>query len=163
MLCTKYNDFLRLVIYQIYLRSFFDTNGDGIGDLNGVTAKIDYIKDLGANALWLTPCFKSPNVDNGYDVSDYCDIMDEFGTMHDMEKLIEEAHKRGMKIILDLVPNHTSTEHKWFRESRKGKDNPYSDFYYWYDEIPNDWESAFRGSPWEYAEVIRENGENLYK
>lgn len=128
MLCTKYNDFLRLVIYQIYPRSFFDTN-----------------------------------VDNGYDVSDYCDIMDEFGTMHDMEKLIEEAHKRGMKIILDLVPNHTSTEHKWFRESRKGKDNPYSDFYYWYDEIPNDWESAFRGSPWEYAEVIRENGENLYK
>jgi len=153
MLCTKYNDFLRLVIYQIYPRSFFDTNGDGIGDLNGVTAKLDYIKDLDANALWLTPCFKSPNVDNGYDVSDYCDIMDEFGTMHDMEKLIEEAHKRGMKIILDLVPNHTSTEHKWFRESRKGKDNPYSDFYYWYDEIPNDWESAFRGSPWEYDEV----------
>ena len=153
MLCDKYRDFARLVIYQIYPRSFKDSNGDGIGDLRGVISKLDYIKDLGANAVWLCPCFKSPNADNGYDVADYCDIMDEFGTMDDMDELIAGLHDRGMKLILDLVPNHTSTEHKWFRESRKGKDNPYSDFYYWFDEIPNDWESAFCGSPWEYDEL----------
>ena len=153
MLCTKYNDFLRMVIYQIYPRSFFDTNGDGIGDLNGVIAKLDYIKSLGANAIWLCPCFKSPNEDNGYDVSDYTDIMDEFGTMEDMDRLVEEMHSRGMKLILDLVPNHTATQHRWFQESRKGKDNPYSDFYYWFDEKPNEWQSAFKGSAWEYDEL----------
>ena len=153
MLCSKYSDFTRWVIYQIYPRSFMDSNGDGIGDLRGIISKLDYIKDLGANAIWLCPCFKSPNDDNGYDISDYKDIMDEFGTMADMDDLISEMHARGMKLILDLVPNHTSTSHRWFQESRKGKDNPYSNFYYWFDEKPNDWEAAFRGSAWEYDDM----------
>ena len=153
MLIQKYKDFLRLVIYQIYPRSFKDTNGDGIGDLPGIIEKLDYIKSLGANAIWLCPCYKSPNDDNGYDIADYRDIMDEFGTMDDMKRLIAEMHARDMKLIMDLVPNHTSTSHRWFQESRKGKDNPYSDFYYWFDEIPNDWESEFRGSAWEYDSV----------
>ena len=146
MLSEKYNEFTKWVIYQIYPRSFMDSNGDGIGDLQGVISKLDYIKELGANAVWICPCFKSPNEDNGYDVADYCDIMEEFGTMKDMDQLIDELHKRGMKLILDLVPNHTSTDHAWFRESRKGKDNPYSDFYYWFDVPPNDWESSFGGT-----------------
>ena len=153
MLCSKYSDFTKWVIYQIYPRSFMDSNGDGIGDLQGVISKLDYIKELGANAVWLCPCFKSPNEDNGYDVADYCDIMDEFGTMADMDQLIDELHKRSMKLILDLVPNHTSTDHVWFRASRKGKDNPYSDFYYWFDVPPNDWESSFGGSAWQYDEM----------
>ncbi len=153
MLCSKYRDFTKWVIYQIYPRSFMDSNGDGIGDLQGVISKLDYIKELGANAVWLCPCFKSPNEDNGYDVADYCDIMDEFGTMEDMDQLIEELHTRGMKLILDLVPNHTSTVHRWFQESRKGKDNPYSDFYYWFDVPPNNWESSFGGSAWQYDEM----------
>lgn len=153
MLCSKYENFLRWVIYQIYPRSFMDSNNDGIGDLEGIISKLDYIKELGANAVWICPCFKSPNDDNGYDISDYRDIMDEFGTMADMDRLIEELHARDMKLILDLVPNHTSTSHPWFQESRKGKDNPYSDFYYWFDEKPNDWKSAFRGSAWEFDEV----------
>ena len=153
MLSEKYREFTGWTIYQIYPRSFKDSNGDGIGDLQGIISRLDYIKELGANAVWLCPCFKSPNDDNGYDVSDYCDIMDEFGTMSDMDELIEGLHSRGMKLILDLVPNHTSTEHRWFRESRKGKDNPYSDYYYWFDEIPNDWQSSFGGSAWEYDPV----------
>lgn len=153
MLCEKYRDFLRLVIYQIYPRSFMDSNGDGIGDLQGIISKLDHIQGLGANAIWMCPCFKSPNEDNGYDVADYKDIMDEFGTMADMDQLIDELHKRGMKLILDLVPNHTSTDHYWFKESRKGRDNPYSDYYYWFDEKPNDWRSAFGGSAWEFDEV----------
>ena len=111
------------------------------------------MKELGVNAVWLCPCYKSPNDDNGYDISDYRDIMDEFGTMADMDALISALHARKMKLIMDLVPNHTSTSHRWFQESRKGKDNPYSDFYYWFDEIPNDWESMFRGSAWEYDDV----------
>ena len=153
MLCEKYRSQLRWVIYQIYPRSFMDSNGDGIGDLNGITGKLDYLKDLGVNAVWLCPCYKSPNDDNGYDISDYRDIMDEFGTMEDMDALIAALHARDMKLIMDLVPNHTSTSHPWFQESRKGKDNPYSDFYYWFDEIPNDWEACFRGSAWEYDPV----------
>lgn len=153
MLCEKYRDFTRWTIYQIYPRSFMDSNGDGIGDLQGIISKLDYIQGMGANAVWLCPCFKSPNDDNGYDISDYRDIMDEFGTMADMEELIEEVHSRGMKLILDLVPNHTSTEHKWFQESRKGKDNPYSDYYVWFDTPPNDWKAAFGGSAWEYDDV----------
>ena len=153
MLSEKYQSYLRWVIYQIYPRSFLDTNGDGIGDLNGITARLDYLKELGVNALWLCPCYRSPNDDNGYDISDYRDIMPEFGTMADMERLIAEMHRRDMKLIMDLVPNHTSTAHRWFQESRKGKDNPYSDFYYWYDEKPNDWQSVFRGSAWEYDPV----------
>lgn len=153
MLCKKYSDFTRMVIYQIYPRSFMDTNGDGIGDLQGVISKLDYIQGFGANAIWLCPCFKSPNDDNGYDVADYRDIMDEFGTMEDMDQLIEELHSRGMKLLLDLVPNHSSTSHRWFRESRKGKDNPYSDYYYWFDTPPNDWKSAFKGSAYEFDEM----------
>lgn len=153
MLCTKYQDDLRWVIYQIYPRSFMDSNGDGIGDLQGIIQKLDYLKALGINAIWLCPCYKSPNDDNGYDISDYRDIMDEFGTMADMDALIGALHQRGMKLIMDLVPNHTSTSHRWFQESRKGKDNPYSDFYYWFDEKPNDWESVFRGSAWELDPV----------
>ena len=153
MLCAKYRDFLRWNIYQIYPRSFMDGNGDGIGDLNGITSKLDYLKELGINAVWLCPCYKSPNDDNGYDIADYRDIMDEFGTMADMERLIAELHKRDIRLIMDLVPNHTSTLHPWFQESRKGKDNPFSDYYYWFDEIPNDWQSAFRGSAYEYDEA----------
>ena len=153
MLCEKYRQFLHWNLYQIYPRSFMDSNHDGIGDLRGVLQKLDYLKDLGINAIWLCPCFKSPNDDNGYDISDYRDIMDEFGTLEDMKALIAGLHQRDMKLILDLVPNHTSTAHKWFQESRKGKDNPYSDFYYWFDSPPNDWESMFRGSAWEYDEM----------
>lgn len=153
MLSAKFRQFTRMVIYQIYPRSFMDSNGDGIGDLQGVISKLDYLKDLGVNAVWICPCFKSPNDDNGYDISDYRDIMDEFGTMADMDELIAELHARDMKLILDLVPNHTSTSHRWFQESRTGKDNPYSDYYCWFDEAPNDWESAFGGSAWEYDEM----------
>lgn len=141
---------LEMMIYQIYPRSFFDTNHDGIGDLNGVIAKLDYLADLGVNAIWLCPCFKSPNEDNGYDISDYRDIMDEFGTLDDMKRLIKESHGRGIKVILDLVANHTSSEHEWFKESRTSRDNQYSDYYYWFDEPQNDWKSAFLGSAWEY-------------
>lgn len=152
MLCEKYRDFLRWVVYQVYPRSFMDSNGDGVGDLPGVLKKLDYLKELGVNAIWLCPCFKSPNDDNGYDISDYRDIMDEFGTLEDMRALIAGLHARDMKLILDFVPNHTSTAHRWFRESRKGRDNPYSDYYCWYDTPPNDWKSAFGGSAWEYDE-----------
>ncbi len=148
----RYKSHLDLNIYQIYPRSFYDTNGDGIGDLQGVIAKLDYLVDLGVNAIWLCPCFKSPNVDNGYDVSDYRDIMDEFGTLDDMKQLIAEMHARDMKLILDLVPNHSSDRHKWFVESRKSKNNPYSDYYYWFDNPPNYWQCAFGGSAYEYDE-----------
>ncbi len=143
---------LDLNIYQIYPRSFCDSNGDGIGDLQGIISKLDYLAELGVNAVWLCPCFKSPNEDNGYDVADYYDIMDEFGTLDDMKQLISEMHARGMKLILDLVPNHTSREHKWFRESRKSRDNPYSDYYYWFDNPPNYWQSCFGGSAYQYDE-----------
>ncbi len=153
MLNEQYRSYLRWVVYQVYPRSFMDSNGDGIGDLNGITQKLDYLKDLGVNALWICPCYQSPNDDNGYDISDYENIMTEFGTMADMERLIAEMHRRDMKLIMDLVPNHTSTAHRWFQESRKGKDNPYSDYYYWFDEKPNDWQSVFRGSAWEFDPV----------
>ena len=151
MLTEKYMDFSKLVIYQIYPRSFMDTNHDGIGDLQGITSKLGYLRDLGVNAIWLCPCYKSPNVDNGYDIADYRDIMDEFGTLEDMKVLIKAAHEHGIKVIMDLVPNHTSDKHKWFIESKKGKDNPYSDFYYWFDEPPTDWTACFGGSAWEYC------------
>ena len=153
MLCDKYREYLRLVIYQIYPRSFMDSNGDGIGDLIGIREKLDYLKDLGVNAVWLCPCYKSPNDDNGYDISDHRDIMDEFGTMADMDALIAALHERGMKLIMDLVPNHTSTAHPWFRASRGDRDGPYGNYYYWFDEPPNDWKSVFRGSAWEYDPV----------
>lgn len=135
------------IIYQIYPRSFKDANGDGIGDLKGISTKLPYLKELGVNVLWLSPCFKSPNADNGYDVSDYEDIMDEFGTMADFDHLLKEVHESGLKLILDLVVNHSSDEHRWFKEAQKSKDNPYRDYYIWRDE-PNDWISFFSGSAW---------------
>lgn len=149
---NKYEKFLDLVIYQVYPRSFNDSNNDGIGDIPGLIEKLDYLCDLGINAIWLCPCYKSPNHDNGYDIADYRDIMDEFGTLDDLKLLIDEMNKRDMKLIMDLVPNHTSNEHKWFKESRKSKDNPYSDYYYWFDEPVNDWRACFGGSVWEYDE-----------
>ena len=152
MLSQKYMDFSNLIIYQIYPRSFMDSNHDGIGDLGGILQKLDYLKELGVNAIWICPCYKSPNVDNGYDIADYRDIMDEFGTMEDMKQLIKEAHARDIKIIMDLVPNHTSSEHQWFKESKKSRDNAYSDYYYWFDEPQNDWPACFGGSVWEYCE-----------
>lgn len=153
MMSEKYKKFLSLIVYQVYPRSFKDSNGDGIGDLRGVIEKLDYLKELGVNAIWLCPCYKSPNDDNGYDISDYRQIMDEFGTLDDAKELIKQLHARGMKLIMDLVPNHTSTDHKWFKESRKSKDNPYSDYYYWADKPLNDWKSEFCGSAWQYDEV----------
>ena len=152
MFSKKYNEFLKLIVYQIYPRSFKDTNGDGIGDLRGIIEKLDYLKELGINAIWICPCFKSPQVDNGYDISDYMDIEPEIGSMDDIKCLINEAHKKDIKIIMDLVANHTSAEHKWFKESKKSKDNPYSDYYYWYDEPQTNWQSMWGGSAWEYCE-----------
>ncbi len=140
------------VVYQVYPRSFKDSNNDGIGDLNGIISKLDYLKELGIDVIWLSPVYKSPNVDNGYDISDYCDIMDEFGTLDDMKTLISEATKRDIKIIMDLVVNHTSDEHIWFKEARKSKENKYRDFYIWRDavngSVPNDLKSNFGGSAW---------------
>ena len=145
------------VIYQIYPRSFADSNGDGIGDLNGITEHLPYIKKLGADVIWLSPVYQSPNDDNGYDISDYRDIMTEFGTMEDYDRMLQTAHSLGIKIVMDLVVNHTSDEHAWFIESRKSKDNPFRDYYIWKDpkdgHEPNNWESAFSGSAWEFDEA----------
>jgi alpha-glucosidase len=144
------------VAYQVYPRSFMDSNGDGIGDLQGMISKLDYLKDLGIDVIWICPMYKSPNDDNGYDISDYQDIMDEFGTMADFDELLAETHKRGMKLIIDLVINHSSDEHAWFLESRESKDSPKRDWYIWRDgkdgAEPNNWESIFGGSAWEYDE-----------
>ena len=145
------------VVYQIYPRSFNDSNGDGIGDINGIREKLDYLKELGIDVIWLSPVYKSPNDDNGYDISDYCDIMDEFGTMEDMDNLLKEANEKGIKILMDLVVNHTSDEHKWFIEAKKSKDNEYRDYYIWRDSVdghePNDLGSCFSGSAWQYDET----------
>ncbi|WP_310551606.1 glycoside hydrolase family 13 protein [Paenibacillus glufosinatiresistens] len=144
------------VIYQIYPRSFQDSDGDGIGDLRGIIGRLDYLEQLGITAIWLSPVYKSPNDDNGYDISDYQDIMTEFGTMADMDELIAEAKRRNIRIIMDLVVNHTSDEHAWFIEARKGKDNPYRDYYVWRNpvdnEVPNGLKSIFSGPAWEYDE-----------
>ncbi|KGX92577.1 oligo-1,6-glucosidase [Pontibacillus halophilus JSM 076056 = DSM 19796] len=144
------------VAYQIYPRSFRDSNGDGVGDLRGVIQQLDYLKDLGIDVIWICPIFESPNDDNGYDISNYRGILQEFGTMEDFDLLLKEVHKRGMKLILDLVINHTSDEHPWFIESRASKDSPKRDWYIWKDanggEEPNNWESIFSGSAWEYDE-----------
>lgn len=144
------------VAYQIYPRSFMDSNGDGIGDLQGIISKLDYLKELGIDVIWICPIYKSPNDDNGYDISDYQDIMEEFGTIQDFDQLLQEVHNRGMKLIMDLVINHTSDEHPWFVESRSSKSNPKRDYYIWTDakngEEPNNWESIFGGSVWEYDE-----------
>lgn len=148
------------VAYQIYPRSFMDSNGDGIGDLQGVISKLDYLQDLGIDVVWISPIYRSPNDDNGYDISDYQDIMDDFGTMADFNLLLEEVHRRKMKLIMDLVINHTSDEHPWFIESRSSKDNPYRDYYIWHPgkdgKEPNNWESIFSGSAWEYDEQTKE-------
>lgn len=148
------------VVYQIYPRSFKDSNGDGIGDLRGIIEKLDYLKDLGVDIIWLSPIYKSPNDDNGYDISDYRDIMTEFGTMKDFDELLREMHKRGLKLLMDLVVNHTSDEHSWFVESRRSKDNTYRDYYIWregkYGNLPNNWGSFFSGSTWKYDETTGE-------
>ncbi len=140
------------VVYQIYPRSFMDSNGDGIGDLQGIISRLDYLKELGIDVVWLSPVYKSPNDDNGYDISDYQDIMSEFGTMEDWEELLGEMHKREIKLIMDLVVNHSSDEHIWFAESRKSKDNPFRDYYIWREgrngKEPNNWGSNFGGSAW---------------
>lgn len=144
------------VVYQIYPRSFKDSNGDGIGDLKGIIEKLDYLNYLGIDVIWLSPVYKSPNDDNGYDISDYQNIMDEFGTMKDFDELLRECHKRNIKIMMDLVVNHTSDEHSWFMESKKSKDNEYRDYYVWKDGIngqpPNNWGSVFSGPAWQYDE-----------
>ena len=143
------------VIYQIYPRSFCDSNGDGIGDLQGIIQKLDYIQKLGVDAIWLSPVYRSPQDDNGYDISDYQDIDPMFGTLADMDELIAEAARRHIRIIMDLVLNHTSDEHPWFVEAKKGKDNPYHDYYVWRDgkegEYPNELKSAFCGPAWEWV------------
>jgi oligo-1,6-glucosidase len=148
------------VVYQIYPRSFSDSNGDGIGDLRGIIQKLDYLQELGVDVVWLSPVYKSPNDDNGYDISDYQDIMDEFGTLADWEELLAEMHQRGIKLMMDLVVNHTSDEHAWFVESRKSKDNPYRDYYIWRPgkdgREPNNWASSFGGSAWQYDEATDE-------
>jgi oligo-1,6-glucosidase len=144
----------RSVVYQIYPRSFQDSNGDGVGDLRGIISRLDYLRDLGIDVVWLSPIYKSPNDDNGYDISDYQSIMDEFGSLADWEKLLAEMHRRGIRLVMDLVVNHTSDEHVWFVESRKSKSNPYRDYYIWRPgkdgAAPNNWQSCFGGSAWQH-------------
>jgi oligo-1,6-glucosidase len=143
------------IVYQVYPRSFKDSNGDGIGDLQGIISKLDYLKLLGIDVIWISPCFKSPNIDNGYDISDYEAIMADFGTMADFDELLAETHKRGLKLIIDLVVNHSSDQHRWFQEARKSKENPYRDYYIWRKE-KNDWISFFSGTAWELDELTNE-------
>ncbi|MDR5586213.1 glycoside hydrolase family 13 protein [Clostridium aquiflavi] len=156
----KKNWWKEAIGYQIYPRSFKDSNGDGIGDLRGIISKLDYLKDLGIDVIWICPMYKSPNDDNGYDISDYQDIMEDFGKMSDFDELLTEVHKKGMKLIIDLVINHTSDEHKWFIESKSSKDSPKRDWYVWKEgkdgAEPNNWESIFKGSAWEYDENTEE-------
>ncbi|MBU5456012.1 alpha,alpha-phosphotrehalase [Caproiciproducens sp. MSJ-32] len=141
------------VVYQIYPKSFKDSNGDGIGDIAGIIEELDYIKSLGVKVIWLTPIYVSPQNDNGYDIADYYNIDKMFGTIEDFKRLLDETHKRGMKLIMDMVVNHTSTENYWFKEALKGEDNPYHDFYIWRDK-PNNWSSKFGGAAWEYVESL---------
>ncbi len=147
------------VVYQIYPRSFCDSNGDGIGDLKGITGKLDYLQKLGINIIWLSPVYKSPNDDNGYDIADYQEIMEEFGTMEDFDELLTEAHQRGIRIVMDLVVNHTSDEHAWFVESRSSRDNDKRDFYIWREakggKEPNNWGSCFSGPAWQWDETTQ--------
>ncbi len=153
--------FKKGTIYQIYPRSFNDSNNDGIGDLRGIIEKLDYLKSLHIDILWLSPIFSSPNDDNGYDISDYCAIMPEFGTMEDFDELLRETHQRGMRLVLDLVANHCSDEHVWFEEAKKSKNNPYRDYFHWRKPAqdggpPNNWKSFFGGSAWEFDEASEE-------
>ena len=147
----------KAVVYQIYPKSFNDTTGNGTGDIQGIIEKLDYLKNLGVDVLWLTPIYKSPQRDNGYDISDYYSIYEEYGTMEDFDKLLTEAHNRNIKIIMDIVINHTSTEHEWFKQAKSSKDNPYRDFYIWKEgkngEPPTNWESKFGGPAWELDET----------
>ena len=148
--------FKEISVYQIWCRSFKDGNGDGIGDLYGVLEKLDYIKSLGVDAIWFSPIYPSPNADYGYDISDYTDINKEFGDLDIFKKVLNEAHKRDIKVIMDLVVNHTSDEHRWFKESSRSKDNPYRDYYIWRKgrtggRRPNNWLSVFEGNAWEYS------------
>ncbi|KKK85053.1 hypothetical protein LCGC14_2777170, partial [marine sediment metagenome] len=142
------------VVYQIYPRSFMDSKGDGIGDLRGIIAKLDYLKLLGIDVVWLSPVYKSPGEDGGYDISDYCEIDANFGAMTDWEEMLRQMHERGIRLLMDLVVNHTSDEHPWFIESRKSRDNPYRDYYIWrpgkQQREPNNWASCFGGSAWEF-------------
>ncbi|WP_252224237.1 alpha-glucosidase [Clostridium sp. ZBS2] len=152
----KKNWWRESVVYQIYPRSFKDSNGDGIGDIRGIIEKLDYLKELGIDVIWLSPVYKSPNDDNGYDISDYKDIMTEFGTMNDFDELLKSAHEKGIKIMMDLVVNHTSDEHQWFVESRKSETSKYRDYYVWKKgkdgQPPNNWTSCFSGPAWQYDE-----------
>ena len=145
------------VVYQIYPRSFQDSNGDGMGDLPGILSRLDYLKELGVDVLWISPFYRSPGKDNGYDISDYQAIQPDFGTMDDFERLLAEAHKRGLRVVIDLVVNHTSNEHPWFKESRSSRDNPKRDYYIWRDgkdgNPPNNWGSNFSGSAWTLDET----------
>src|SRR5579871_2975275 len=142
------------ILYQIYPRSFQDSNGDGIGDFPGMTSRLAHLEDLGVDAVWITACFDSPNADNGYDVRDYRRIHPDFGTMDDFERFTAEAQRRHIRVILDMVFNHSSDEHAWFRQSRASRANPYRDFYFWRDPVngkpPNNWPSFFSGSAWEF-------------
>src|SRR5699024_5694795 len=142
------------VAYQIYPRSFMDSNGDGIGDIQGIISKLEYLKNLGVDVIWLSPIYTSPNDDNGYDISDYKGIMQEFGTMKDFDELLKSVHNHGMKLIMDLVINHTSDEHPWFIESSSSVHNPYRDYYIWQSgkegKEPNNWASIFEGSVWQF-------------
>lgn len=158
---NQQNWWQEIVMYQIYPRSFQDSNGDGIGEIKGIISRLDYLAELGIGGIWLSPVYQSPNDDNGYDISDYESIMDEFGTMRDMEILISEADKRGIRIIMDLVVNHTSDEHPWFIEARKSKENNYHDYYIWRDapsngSLPNDLKSIFGGPAWQWDEVVEQ-------
>ena len=140
------------VVYQIYPKSFYDSDGDGFGDLNGIREKLSYLEKLGVDVIWLNPIYESPQVDNGYDISNYKKIEPQLGTMEDFDMLLKEAHEKGIRIILDLVVNHTSDKHPWFTEAKKGKENLYHDYYIWKDTIPNNWGSSFGGPAWEYVE-----------
>lgn len=155
------------VVYQIYPKSFYDTTGNGVGNIAGIIEKLDYLKKLGVDVVWLTPIYKSPQRDNGYDISDYFVIQEEYGTMEDFDRLITEAHKRDLKIIMDIVVNHTSTEHEWFQEAKKSKDNPYRDFYIWKDQkedgsAPTNWVSKFGGSAWEHDKLTEQSYLHLF-
>ncbi|MFP3721530.1 alpha,alpha-phosphotrehalase [Niallia circulans] len=147
----------KAVVYQIYPKSFQDTTGNGVGDIQGIIKRLDYLKELGVDVLWLTPIYASPQKDNGYDISDYYSIHHEYGTMEDFDQLLKEAHQKGMKVIMDIVVNHTSTEHEWFKQAASSKDNPYRDFYIWKDgkedgSEPTNWQSKFGGNAWQYDE-----------
>lgn len=156
----KKDDFANWTGYQIYPKSFKDSNGDGMGDLQGIIEKLPYLKDLGIDFIWLNPIYTSPQVDGGYDIADFYSIDARFGSLEDLKELLQKAHDNGLKVIMDLVVNHTSDQHPWFIESQKSKDNPYRDYYHWADatpeKMPNEWQSFFGGSTWTYDEQTQQ-------